>query len=439
VTQDESEPVLKHDKLFALFLLVMMLASLGLIVFSLTHGRSNMLIVSDGKAYYVWARSIVLDGDIDFRNDYQLIYPPDPLPGEADETTPAGHVVNKYPIGLAIMETPGLLLGNAIAHLVPRFPADGISAPYQIAVTWSLILLYFLSFFLLYRCMLDLGTDRRWAFAFSVMLLLGTNLIYYVAKEPAMAHAAGVALLNILLFIVGRWGVARRRISWLQGLSWGALVGLFFLVRNTNLLVLPFLAVLVYKQGHLRFREMWPAVAGALAVAALQPLSLYFLWGRLQLSTYPNESFTAGLPGIVGTLLSHQHGLFAYHPWYAVLILFAGYAAVKHPRLRWASISALVSFLLFVVANGTWWCWWFGDSFGNRAFIEVLVPLSAVGALALSEARPRRGITIGLLVLMAVLVGVNLYLCLGYMLQAYPRDGSAGLARVYAWGMHWLH
>jgi hypothetical protein len=431
--------VLRHDRTFILCLLVVLVAMLGLTLLSRTHGRSRQLVVSDGKAYYAWARSILLDGDIDFRNDYHLIFPPDSLPPEAARLTPVGLVVNKYPVGMAILETPGVLVGHLIANVLPGPAADGVSLPYQVAVVWSLILFSFFSFALLYRAMLLLGAERRWAGTFCLMMLLGTNLIRYVSREAAMAHAAGMAVMNVLLFLIARWGVERVRLRWYQGLAWGGLAGLLFLIRNTNILLLPVAAVLIWRQRRLTLPEAVPVVLGAAAISALQPLSLWLLWGTFRLSTYSGESFTAGLTGIIGALFSSRHGLFVHHPWYAALILLAGFAALRVARLRSLAAVVLGSVLLMTVANGTWHCWWFGHGFGNRAFIELLSPLSLVSALALSAIRPGKKLSMALLALAAVLVGLNFYLFIGYTLRAYPPDGSAGLGQVYSWGLHRFH
>ena len=43
-------------------------------------GLAVHTVKADGKAYYAWVRSLLLDHDVEFRNDYELLCPPDPLP-----------------------------------------------------------------------------------------------------------------------------------------------------------------------------------------------------------------------------------------------------------------------------------------------------------------------------------------------------------------------
>jgi hypothetical protein len=412
---------------------LVLVASVGLSVASLVHGDNKVLILSDGRDYYIWARSILLDHDIDFRNDYQVMYAPDSTPPDAAVRTPAGYVVDKFPVGMAILETPGFLLGHTIARHVVHYPADGVSLPYQVAVAWSLLVLYFASFILLYQAMLRLGVARMWAFGFCLTALLGTNLIHYVAKESTMAHAAGVSVFNTILFLAALWYGEHSRIRPAHGILLGALMGLLFLIRNTNVLLVPVLAVVIWTSRRISFREAMPILVGAAGIAALQPVSLWFLWGRLRFSGYVNESFTSGMSGIINALVSARNGLLVYHPWYAALLLLAAYGAFRLPQARRVCVAAIASFLLVAIASGTWWCWWFGHSFGNRAFIETLPALSFVGALSMSRLNLGRRATAALVLAMLAVVALNLYLWMGYLLQGYPHDGSHTVAQAYLW------
>ena len=423
----------RWDTAVVLSLFVVLLGSIGLTLVSLAQGENKVLILSDGKDYYVWARSIIIDHDVDFRNDYQVVHESDSSVAQSVMRTPAGHVVNKYPIGMAILEVPGVLLGHAVSRYLTHSPTDGVSMPYQIAVAWSLIIFYFVSFFLLYRAMLSFGVSRMWAFGFCLTALIGTNLIHYVAKEMTMVHAAGVALFNILLFLIVKWVVADVRIRVVHGMLLGGLLGLLFLVRNTSVLLVPALAAIVWARRRISLGELMPVLGGAAIVAALQPVSLWFLWGQLRLSTYYDEHFTSGLSGIVNALVSARHGLLVYHPWYAILLLLSAYGVVRMPRERWIYAAALASFLLMAIANGTWWCWWFGYSFGNRAFVETLPALSVAAALAVTRLNLSRRAAAALVVVMLAVTVVNLYLWMGYLLQAYPYDGNHSVGQAYLW------
>ena len=235
-------------------------------------------------------------------------------------------------------------------------------------------------------------------------------------------------MFNILLFLITRWGSERRKVRPAQGILLGVLLGLLFLIRNTNVLIVPVLAAIVAAKRRVSFGGIVPILAGAGGMVALQPMSLWFLWGRLRFSTYVNESFSSGMSGVVSTLASPRHGLFVYHPWYAILLLLVVYAAIRVPQLRRVCVAAVASFLLVALANGTWCCWWFGDSFGNRAFIETLGPLTVAAALSVSHLSLGKKATTALIVIMLAFVVVNVYLWVGFLLHAYPFDGNHTVA-----------
>ena len=417
--------------LYVLLLVFLSGLSTAVLLLSLFRGKSPALITSDGKSYYAWARSVVVDGDICFDNDFRVLYPPDPLPPEMNERTPAGYVPNKCSTGMALLETPGLAAAHAAAICLPGLEADGISAPYQLAVAFSLAALYIFSLHLLYRAMICFGAARSWALVFSGAMFLGTNLVHYAAKEPAMTHGAGVALFSITLFFISPRHGADRRISprsiWMAGI----LLGLLFLVRNANILMFLPVTALVWYQHRTPGRSLLRFIPAFLAVAVIQPAAIYLLWGEFRLTGYAGEGCTSGFGGMVKTLFSSRHGLFVYHPWYIFLVVTVA-CAVFVKKLRVPALAVLAHFTLLTAGNGSWWCWWFGDGFGNRAFIETLPGLSVVSALLFtSEGRRRAAIIAGSCVLAVCLL--NLYLWAGYLLHRYPHDGNHTVAEVYFW------
>jgi hypothetical protein len=395
-------------------------------VISMRSGRSGgKLINGDAKGYYAWLRSIALDRDVDFRNDYALVYPPE-TPPDTGRVTPRGLVVDKYPIGLAIVEVPGFVAGHVAAKAL-GFPADGVSAPYQLAVVVWLQLFCLGSFVALWFGLVRAGARENVATLVIASALLATNLLQYIAR-PAWAHGPGVALLNFayLLIITARGARDENR----RMIGLGALLGLALIVRPSNVAIAPFFAVLLATSFE-RWRSHIARLAvGAAPLVAIHFASIWALWGSLHVSGYGDEGFTGGLTGIVGTLFSARHGLFVYHPWY-LLMLGLAVAATRTPATRRVAAGTLLSFAAFAVINGTWWCWWFGDAFGNRAFIELIPALLVPAALWLSSLQAktvrRFAITAGTLAV------VNLTLWTGFVIRRFPADGLHSVADAYLW------
>jgi hypothetical protein len=385
------------------------------------------LIASDGKGYYAWLRSITLDRDIDFRNDFALIYPPDPVPH--GPITPRGLVADKYPVGVAITEAPGFLLGHMIAQ-VSGLPRDGVSAPYQVAVTLWLQALLLVALGVLWATLVRLGSDPMLAALGVASALSATNLVQYAAK-PSMSHAPGIIVTCFALYFATALRDPRRRMEKLAAV--GALLGLAAIIRPTNLALAAFFLPFLWKPLGRDLRAWAAVVAPFLAVVAIQVALASALWGRLQFQGYSDEGFTSGLHGIVATLFASRHGLFVYHPWY-LLALGLTAAAMARRDTRPPAIGALVSFAVLTVANGTWWNWWFGDGFGNRAFIEVIPALLVPSVLWLSGASADMRLRLrSVASAVIVLSVVNAVLWTGFIFRRYPPDGGHSVTDAYFW------
>src|SRR4051794_16811711 len=160
-------------------LVVYFLTLVGLDVLSMRTGRSGgALINGDAKGYYAWIRSIALDHDVDFRNDYALIYPPEHLPDDRG-LTPRGLIPDKYPIGVGVVELPGFVVGHVAATSL-GYPANGVSAPYQLAVVVWLQLLCIGSFAALWVALVRIGARNNVATLVIASALLTTNLLQYI-------------------------------------------------------------------------------------------------------------------------------------------------------------------------------------------------------------------------------------------------------------------
>lgn len=389
-------------------------------------GDSSDLIVGDAKGHYAWARSVVIDGDIDFRNDYEALFGPETLPPEYFRPTPVRDTYNKYAVGLPLIELPAVAAAHLGAWVTPSVAADGVSWPYHVLVVSELVLLALIGLLVLHRAMVAEGVSRDVASLLVFGMVIATNLLHYLAKEPAMAHAAGVAVLCLIIAINAK-GQRARPLSSARSLGVGLLFGLLLLIRNSNLAFLPFVAVLLVRRSGWSWRLTW-AAAGPLLAAGVHFWTTYQMWGGFRVSTYGEEGFTAGLHGVIATLTSARHGLFLYHPAY-LLLLGCVVVALARSGLRPLASAALASFLVLTLINGTWWCWWFGDSFGNRAFIETLpVLVFVVGVSMPARARAKQ-----IAAVVAVLTALNLWLWSGYLFGLYPADGRHLVAEAWLW------
>ena len=71
----------------------------------------------DGIAYYVWLRSPVVDGDVQFKNDYILYNPQGNAPDPNILYPETKNTYNHYSAGMAYLCAPGFLTGHLLSKI----------------------------------------------------------------------------------------------------------------------------------------------------------------------------------------------------------------------------------------------------------------------------------------------------------------------------------
>ncbi|MBK8051593.1 MAG: hypothetical protein IPK16_33585 [Anaerolineales bacterium] len=98
----------------------------------------GLLIGSDGIGYYMYVHSLVIDGDLDFHNEYARLGWPTPEP------TPTGLLPNHFAIGAGLLWAPFFvaahLLSLALHALGLQVSVDGYGYLYQGAIAVGSIL-----------------------------------------------------------------------------------------------------------------------------------------------------------------------------------------------------------------------------------------------------------------------------------------------------------
>jgi hypothetical protein len=390
------------------------------------------LAVSDARSYYVYLPSLVIDGDLDFNNQVLEHWDGDCPP--PCQRTPRGLVKNKYPVGVALTLAPSFLTAHALAHAGHALTGaswcvpDGYSAPYQVCNFAFVLALAVWSMALTDRLLTEgLGLDPTLTGLAVLAVWLGSPLLYYTFREPFMAHGPGAAWVTASVFLV--WRLRRgldggRLPGWRLGLL-AFTTSMALVCRPSNAFLFPFFCYLVVhiaRAGLLgRLLRLVPAVLAGLAPLYVQALVWYGLYGRFVVDTYEGEGFRWAHPAAWQTLFSSRHGLFFWSPLLLASAAGAGWRLWRRPHPLLACLAG--SFLLLWYCNSAWHCWWFGDAFGGRAFVE-LSSLFVLGlAAALEEVgrlgrRPRHALMAGL----ALAIAYQLVLMALYISHGIPRN-----------------
>jgi hypothetical protein len=393
-------------------------------------------VVSDGRFYYVYLPSVVIDHDLHFSNEIRNHWDADFSPDLLRDKTPRGYVPNEYPIGWALSLAPGFLVAHALSHLLyaatgsSAVVPDGYSIVYQLAT-----LVTILAYGLLMMIMIDRLLEERFRIHGTAILLaivsfwVGTNYSYYYFREPAMAHAVSAFWVTSCLY----WGVTGLGSS-RSGLRTSALLLLSFamalVTRPTNIFIAPLVLIAFVKILRLQSKlQRWASVgfcALAFLPIALQMLTWKIMDGSWIYYSYGSESFVYWKkPFLIATLFSTRHGLFLWSP--LLLLSVAGIVFYwRSARPRWS--EPIPQLTLGACAlwyfNSAWWSWWFGAAFGGRAFLE-LAPLFIFGLAFLFDALlKRRGFLTKLVGGFVCLAVIYNYVLMGlYISHRIPRGG----------------
>jgi MFS family permease len=342
----------------------------------------GQLIGGDGVGYYVYVRSLVLDHDLDFTNDYAHYLNASQIP----QPTPLHRPGNKYAVGPALLWTPFFLLAHVLALLgsrigLPVHP-DGYGYLYQAAISIGSIVYGSAGLFLAYRCARSMFSTQSLLTAL-VLLWLGSNVPYYMIFEPSLSHMVSMFSVSVLLTVwfLKFWRTTAPSVwsAALLGLASGGV--LLVRLQDAPFLLLPilhlswrFVQSLRQRTGHAWhwLRCGLVAALGGLIAFAPQLLVWKHVYGAWMILPYLQDHdppFYWRTPQIFSVLFSTFHGLFLWHPIYFLALIGVLYLRKSRPRFALVLLSLLAADVYLV---GAWCMWWQGDAFGGRMFLNAI-------------------------------------------------------------------
>jgi hypothetical protein len=419
-------------------------------------------LVNDAPGYYAYLPSILIDHDLDFRNQIADQF------GSEGNTVGPSTVEPRWPIGLSVTLLPAFLAAHgltwgiyALTHSAAFVP-NGYSVLYQpICVAFIMLVgaggmvltdKLLVERFRLSGLSIVLGVGVYW---------LGTQYTWYYFREPFMVHVVGASWIMAVVFLIHRMllGLDRGELRWQQLLLLASCMSVALICRMTNGMLLPLFVYLLYRIIRtglwVRFLKVLPIALLGLAPLLLQLVVQKVVHGNVapgsvqQLGYDPQEGFrNATDPRLWKILFSSRHGLFFWAP--VLLLSMAGLGAylIKGPPRdagaqsagaqsalpqRWDPLllGFMASGALLWYVNSAWYAWWFGSAFGARAFIEIsgLFVIGLAFAFEFVRLGPRFWRYLAAAVVVAG-VSVTYLLMAARMLDRIPRDG-------YLFDQHW--
>lgn len=344
-----------------------------------------------------------------------------------------GVYITKYSSGWAVLLSPFYLIADFWAAN-SSYAKDGFSYPYQVMMSAGCSFyiccgLWFLQKILRYFFQL------RVAILTFCLLIFGTNWLF-------MNYAALGSSNNIEFFLVAwmLWMTVRfhESFSWKYAFGLGISIGFIGLVRPPDLiltLIPVFWNTKTYGGILAKIKYFWREKMALSLIALLPAIAILLIqlgyWkitsGHFLMNSYANnagEGFDWFTPYLLEVLFSFRKGWFIYTP----LMLFA-VAGLYLWTKKTAShgLAPMLIFILFLYVISCWTCWYYAESFSQRALLDAY-PLLAIGLGFILQQwwENRKSWLLGIMLLLA---GFNMFQ--SYQMQKGIIHGSRMTAAYY--------
>ncbi len=399
----------------------------------------GLVIHDNGLGYYAWLRSLLIDCDWDFDNEFDEHATPNNYVPPPAYRTDLGRRANQWSIGPACVWAWIVVPSHFLLKMsgLP-WEANGYSLPYQLLVGATSLAISGVGLLFLYGvCRHHAGP--RCAALTVTLVTLGSTIVYYGSVEVSMAHGFGTTTWAMLVWYWQRTYGSMRPARWLIV---GILVGGAALMRwqLACFALLPAGEVLLnWRWDRNRFRKlaagMVLAVVGAVFAFLPQMIAWRCVFGHWLTSPIPQLAQHWLYPSWWQILFSQDRSLFYWTP--ITMIACAGAVALAfHPQQQSARLLvaafALQVYLLasvwgkgdFLAVTGNHAGAHLSHAFGMRHLTESVVTLAPGMAFLLERIsgwRFRLLTGLGL-----ILVFWNLLLILQYSYGWLPSDNGLG-------------
>ena len=354
-------------------------------------------VYGDGIYYYSWVRSLVVDHDISFHNEYAQF-------GGSQPQSPLGLTGNVYSIGPALFWFPTFMT------LFQLFHGNGYSLLYQLSIGFISCLYVIAGVIILFRLLQTYFSEKN-SILTVIGIMFGTNLLFYGAVDTVNSHSLSFFIATILITFI----VEKRSFVLI-----GFFAGLLSLMRTQDaiflLLALPLIweKVRQYKPTGSKIFHVFPysllLMTSFFLAFVPQLIAWQLLYGTVTKSPYMDNYhfFDIVHPHLFEVLFSTNNGLILWTP-LVILCLFGCIALSKRLRTIRIPMLGLVILQWFLIAS--WSFWWQGASFSGRMFISIL-PLLSLGLASVIE----RMRTQKIIIVLSLFCVLNFGLILVYLL-----------------------
>lgn len=368
--------------------------------------QSLSIIQYDVTSYYSYLPAAIIYQDLTFSFVDNL---PKDIRDKIFNVKYEGKITQKMTLGVALLLLPFFLSAHGYS-VINSLPLTGYTAVYEFSIALASLFYFAIGLIYLRKSLIKFFNDPVTSITL-VLISLATNLFYYTIYEPGMPHVYSFSLFSVFLYVTIKW---HQKTSTINSILLGLILGLITLVRPTDVvafIVLILFAVFdkksfVNKVQIVRNRWVNVLIIGCFVLVALSPQFAYwkYVTGKYIYYSYNDETFYFKNPYILEGLFGFRKGFFIYSP--AMIFLLPGlFLAIKHKKSFGFAVTFF--FILNVYIIFSWWCWWYGGSFGSRPIVNSLAILSLpIGAFI--EKCLKYGRVVKILVLTSIIFFIKL-------------------------------
>lgn len=352
-------------------------------------------IIPDGVGYASYPSSLVLDGDLNFWNQYVQsgIITQDLIHGAT--LTRSHYIFTFWTFGNSLLSLPFWLLGHALTYVSTlwnqHWTPNGFTIYYNIAIRFATAIFGLCEMVLCGFLLRKYATPRA-VMAALVLALLGTPFYWYLFNFADGSHVPSSFAIALFLIVWSIYRASSR--TAMTGFLLGILGAIVTMVKPNNGVIFLFPAAMwitEFKTIPMQTigRQIFYVAMGGLIAFGLQFWIWQILFGNpmgpfLEKGVGHYYKFFEGRFWLVDVLFSSYHGLFFAAP----VLLLSFYGLFRLIRTDAAiSIASLLAIAAQIVLMASDRYFWEGASFGLRRVLDWN-PVFALGiAYALEHSK----------------------------------------------------
>ncbi len=353
----------------------------------------NNIINWDVKSYYAYLPAAIIYKDLSF----EFVYTNDNTKFLRNniwtQQLKNGNKIVKTTMGMSYIYLPAFVTAHILAKPL-GYSANGFTSPYKVALNILALIYLIIGLIYLRKVLMILKHQELIIFITITTIGIGTNLLFYSSIEPSMSHLFNFTLITIFIYNTIKWHENKniRNIVYL-----GLLGGLITLIRPTNIFVyflFVFWGINSFNELKERFVSFYTDIKTYLFLILLfiVPWIPQLIFWKIQTGNFlffsygTNERFFFNNPQIFNILFSYWKGWYVYTP--IMLIATAGLFFL-HKRQKGLSVIISIYLAIMIYILSSWWSWWFGGGFGNRAFVDfygiMAIPFASITAFFVNK------------------------------------------------------